>query len=333
MVYISVVVASAQTRKNKQYAPSLHKRNLINPFAVTKIMKILITGGAGFIGANLASHLLAKGHQVTALDHSAAHAQRLPKGCAFIGADITDKGAVLSAVQGHDAIVHLAAMVSVPETITQPERAEQVNVIGSINILTAAKEAKVKKVVLASSAAVYGLEPATPTKETERPRPMSPYAISKLAMEDYATLFASQGLPTVCLRFFNVYGPGQDPASQYAAAIPAFISRARADKRITVYGDGEQTRDFIYVVDVCRAIELALSKGAGTINVATGRSVTINDLAKNIILLTKSKSEVVHATARPGDPRTSLADDPEGEEGSWLRRGNVARRGAETDRR
>ena len=271
-------------------------------------MKVLITGGAGFIGSNLATYLLAKGHQVTALDYSAAHVKRLPKGCAFVGADITDKGAIMSAMQDHDAVVHLAAMVSVPETMERPERAEQVNVIGAINVLAAAKAAKAKKVVLASSAAVYGLEPSTPTKESERPQPMSPYAITKLAMEDYAALFASQGLPTVCLRFFNVYGPGQDPSSQYAAVIPAFISRAIAGKRITIYGDGEQTRDFVYVADVCRAIELALAKGAGNINIATERNVSVNGLANEIIRITKSKSEVVHAAARLGDPRTSLAD-------------------------
>lgn len=271
-------------------------------------MKILITGGAGFIGSNLAAHLLTKGHQVTALDNTATKTKHLPKGCAFINADITNKEAVMTAAQGHDAIVHLAAMVSVPETIEHPERAEIINVIGSINVLAAAKEAKAKKVVFASSAAVYGLEPATPTKETERPRPMSPYAITKLAMEDYAALFASQGLSTVCLRFFNIYGPGQDPTSQYSAVIPAFINRAVKGETITIYGAGEQTRDFTYVADVCRAIELALTKGSGAINIATGKNVTINQLADEILHIINSKSKIIHAAERPGDPRTSLAD-------------------------
>jgi len=271
-------------------------------------MRILITGGAGFIGSSLAAHLLSRGHQVAAFDHSAAKAKRLLKGCVFIGGDVTDPAAVAAAIGGHDAVIHLAAMVSVPETMEHPELAEQVNVIGAINVLAAAKAANVKKVVLASSAAVYGEEPRTPTGEEERPRPMSPYAITKLAMEDYAQLYALQGLPTCCLRLFNVYGPGQNPKSRYAAVIPAFISRALKGETLTVYGDGEQTRDFVYVEDACRAFELALAKGAGSINVASGRSVTINGLAKNIISLTKSKSTVVHAPARPGDPRRSLAD-------------------------
>jgi UDP-glucose 4-epimerase len=271
-------------------------------------MRVLITGGAGFIGSNLATHLLTKEHQVTAFDHSAAKAKRVPKGCAFIGGDVTDQAAVATAVSGHDAVVHLAAMVSVPETMEQPGLAEQVNVIGTINVLAAAKAAGVKKVILASSAAVYGEEPRTPTGEEERPRPMSPYAVTKLTMEDYAQLYAHQGLPTVCLRLFNVYGPGQDPKSRYAAAIPAFINRALKGETLTIYGDGEQTRDFVYVGDVCRAFELALAKGAGCINVASGRSVTINEVARNIVSLMKSKSTVVHAPARSGDPRKSLAD-------------------------
>ncbi len=272
-------------------------------------MRILITGGAGFIGSNLAEHLLAKGHAVTAFDNlSSGKKENLPPGAVLIKGDVRDTNAVANAMAGQDAVVHLAAEVFVAKTIEDPALAEQVNVLGTINVLQAARQAGVKKAVLASSAAIYGDEPTVPTTESERPRPMSPYAITKLAMEDYAVFYASNGLPTCCLRFFNVYGPKQDPKSQYSAAIPAFITRSLEGEPLTVYGDGLQTRDFISVGDVCRAVELALTKGSGTCNVATGKSVTVKALAGMIVRLTGSKSAIVHAPARAGDPRTSLAD-------------------------
>jgi UDP-glucose 4-epimerase len=274
-------------------------------------LNILITGGCGFIGSNLARHLRAKGHKVTVFDNLSADTKNLPKEVAVIKGDIRERDAVEKAVAGQEYVVHLAAEVSVPRTMEHPELAEQVNVIGTINVLRAAKSAGVKKVVLASSAAVYGNEPHTPTKESERPQPMSPYAISKLALEDYAAFYRAQGLESCCLRFFNVYGPGQLPGTYYAAVIPAFIRKALDGEPLTIFGDGEQTRDFVYVDDVARAIEAALRKGSGVYNVATGKSVSINALAQEIAAATRTQSgasRIEHKPARAGDPRTSLAD-------------------------
>ncbi len=272
-------------------------------------MRILITGGAGFIGSNLAKRLLAAGHAITIIDDlSSGKQEMIPEGASVIAGNVTDPTLIKKAMEGKDAAVHLAAMISVLETIKNPAEAERVNVQGSLNVLEAAREAKVKKAVLASSAAVYGFTPRTPTKETERPKPGSPYAATKLAMEAHAARYTRDGLPCLCLRFFNVYGPGQDPGSQYAAVIPAFISRALKNEPLTIYGDGTQTRDFIFVADVCAAIERGLATGSGTINIATGRSVTINELARTIIRLTGSTSRIIHHAARPGDPQTSLAD-------------------------
>jgi len=272
-------------------------------------MRILVTGGAGFIGSAIVRRLLTTGHEITVLDDlSSGREENLPEGCTLVVGSITDKAIVRKTMEGKDAAVHLAAMVSVPETIAKPAEAERVNALGTVNVLQAALEAKAKKVVLASSAAVYGLSPTTPTKETERPSPLSPYAITKLAMEDYAAFYTKQGLPCLCLRFFNVYGPRQQSDSQYAAAIPIFIDRARRGETITIHGDGKQTRDFIYVEDVARAIELGLTSGTGVVNIATGKSVTIQGLAETIVRLTNSKSRLAYGEARAGDPRTSLAD-------------------------
>jgi len=198
--------------------------------------------------------------------------------------------------------------VSAPESIEHPEETFAINVEGSGNILDAAAATKVRRVILASSAAVYGLEPSVPTSEEEPFAPLTPYAESKIRME---ALAAESPVPTVCLRFFNVYGPGQKADSQYAAVIPAFLKRARSGEPLAIYGDGEQTRDFINVADVCRAIELALTAETSdhlVVNVATGTAVTINQLAQTIITLTKSESQMKHAPARDGDPRASLAD-------------------------
>lgn len=265
-------------------------------------MRILITGGAGFIGSNLARYLKTRGHQVTTLDRREGEGTPHNKG------DILEKEFLKKVIPGNECIIHLAAQVSVPESIAQPEETMRVNVDGSENILAAAKEAGVRKVILASSAAVYGEEPNTPTREEEPLKPMSPYAESKIEMEKLAARYAQEGLATCCLRFFNVYGPRQEPTSQYAAVIPAFISRALKDEALTIYGDGEQTRDFIYIADLCAAIEKALEKGRGSINLASGRTTSINALAKSVITLTGSASIIRHEEARAGDPRESLAD-------------------------
>ncbi len=264
-------------------------------------MRILITGGAGFIGNNLGTYLSGKGHDITLYDKEQASLAS----CAAVQGDILDQAALEQALQGHDAVVHLAAMVSATESVAHPEKAEEINVQGSTTVLAAAQAAGVSRAVLASSAAVYGESPATPTSEVEAAQPVSPYGDSKARMEDVA---AASAVSTCCLRIFNVYGPGQKADSQYAAAIPAFITRALNNEPLTIYGDGEQTRDFVYVTDLCRAIELALTKGDGVINIASGNAITISRLAETVIRLADSSSKVVHEPARAGDPRTSLAD-------------------------
>lgn len=267
-------------------------------------MRILITGGAGFIGSATAKHLKEEGHDVRILDKKKGD---LP-GVEYLEGSITDPAAAKKATEGCDAVIHLAAQVSAPASIQAPEETFHVNVEGSKQVLEAAKQAGAKKVVLASSAAVYGEEPRTPTTEEEPLRPMSPYAESKIKMEELAAEYATSGLPTICLRFFNVYGPGQDPKSKYAAAIPAFITRALAGEEITIYGDGLQVRDFIFVEDVARALERALTTGEGEVNIASGKGITIKELAERIITLTGSQSRIIHEEPRTGDPRTSLAD-------------------------
>ncbi|MBR9692421.1 NAD-dependent epimerase/dehydratase family protein [Candidatus Woesearchaeota archaeon] len=264
-------------------------------------MRILITGGSGFIGQHAAKHLLAAGHDVTTLDI----AENGIDGVRHVKGSICDAETVGIAMEGQDAVVHLAAVVSAAGSIDDPETTYTVNIEASVNVLAAARLAGVKKAVLASSAAVYGLEPSTPTKEDEPLQPLSPYAESKIAMEELAT---EAGLPTVCLRFFNVYGPSQKADSQYAAAIPAFVTKALANEPLTIYGDGEQTRDFVYVADIAKAIELALTKGTGVMNIASGKKTSINELAKTIIKLTESESDIEHAEPRDGDPRISAAD-------------------------
>ncbi len=267
-------------------------------------MRILVTGGSGFIGTNLAAHLANEGHDVTVFDLRESNAH----GCAWLDGDITQADGIAEAAEGMDAIVHLAAQVSPQRSIDDPAETAEVNVQGSLNILEAAKAAGCRKVVLASSAAVYGRMPTTPTTETEPLKPLTPYAESKIRMEALAGKYAQEGLATVCLRFFNVYGPWQDPDSQYAAAIPAFITRALAGETVTIHGDGKQTRDFIYVADVCKAIELALEHGEGVVNIATGHETTIKELAETIIAITGSASAIEHSAPRKGDPRTSVAD-------------------------
>lgn len=264
-------------------------------------MRILITGGAGFIGSNLGAHLAGNGHEITLYDQEEA---RVP-GCRAIRGDILDHNLLATATQNQEAIIHLAAMVSAPASVAAPDKAAEINVKGSKHVLAAALESGVKRIILASTAAVYGESPSTPTREEHPTAPMSPYATTKEQMEAEASATA---LSTCCFRIFNVYGPGQKANSQYAAAIPAFITHAMKNEPLTIYGDGKQTRDFIYVKDLCRAFELALEKGKGVINIASGAAVTINDLAATIIKLANSSSTIIHEAARDGDPKRSLAD-------------------------
>ena len=276
-------------------------------------MKVLVTGGAGFIGSHIAEHFAEAGHTVMILDNPATRfIKNIPqnKNIEFIQGDICDFPLVEKAVSGMDYVFHEAALVSVPLSCERPAEAFRINTLGTLNILQACVKADVNKFVTASSAAVYGNNPVLPKHEDMYPEPSSPYAISKLDGEYLARMFyENHGLRTTCLRYFNVYGPRQDPQSPYAAVIPIFLDRAKAGKDLIIYGDGLQSRDFVHVKDVVRANVAALEHGDGQVfNVAMGKSVTILELAENIIKLTGSSSNIVHAASRAGDVKDSRAD-------------------------
>jgi UDP-glucose 4-epimerase len=274
-------------------------------------MKTLITGGAGFIGSHLAEHF----HEIAevrVLDNLRSGFRRNLAGLKheFIEGSILDREIVRRAVADVDLVFHLAAMVSVPESISDPISCNEINVKGTLVVLEEAARAKVKKLVFSSSAAIYGDNPVVPKVETILPEPKSPYAITKLDGEFYCKKFSDEGrLATTCLRYFNVFGPRQNPASQYAAAVPIFIDRALKNLPVTIYGDGEQTRDFIFVKDVVAAnvFFATQSNAVGVFNVAGGRTITIRELAKKIFTLTKSKSEIQFAPERQGEVKHSLA--------------------------
>ncbi|MDW7775657.1 MAG: NAD-dependent epimerase/dehydratase family protein [Methanosarcinales archaeon] len=275
-------------------------------------MNILVTGGAGFIGSHIAEHFSLAGYDVSVLDNlSTGYLRNLPDSpnITFIRGDICDPEAVEKAVAGKDYVFHMAAMVSVPLSCQHPAEAFQNNTLGTLNVLQSSQTAGVKKVVIASSAAVYGNNPVQPKREDMLPEPASPYAISKLDCEYLARMFNDRGLRTTCLRYFNVYGPRQDPGSAYAAAIPIFMSRAQAGEDLVIYGDGKQTRDFVHVSDVVRANVAAMEHGdGGVFNVATGRSVSINELARTVLEITGSSAGIVYQPERAGDIRHSSAD-------------------------
>jgi len=227
----------------------------------------------------------------------------------FHKADIQDFEKVNDLTKGMDYIFHLAALISVPESIKKPKETSDINIQGTINVLEAAKINNVKKVILSSSAAVYGDLPDLLKKESSRLKPKAPYAFSKLANEYFANLYNKEhNLKTCCLRYFNVYGPRQDPNSAYAAAIPTFAIKALTNKEISIYGNGKQTRDFIFVKDIARANIFAMENLEGVYNVASGKIIEINKLVEQIIRLSNSKSKICHTDSRPGDIKDSAAD-------------------------
>ena len=274
-------------------------------------MKILITGGAGFIGSNIVEHFH-ETDEVVVLDSLRSGFERNLRGfnVRFVKGSITEKSIVDDVATGVDYIFHLAALVSVPESVEKPHETVDINVLGTLNVLDAARKHRVKKVVISSSAAIYGDNPTVPKLESMVPEPKSPYAITKLDAEYYAKMYTSEfSVPVVCLRYFNVFGPRQNPKSQYAAAVPIFIDHAIKNQEITIYGDGEQTRDFVFVKDIVSANALAAkSAPPGVYNIACGGKITINDLAKTIIVLTKSSSKIRYAGERAGDVKHSQAD-------------------------
>jgi UDP-glucose 4-epimerase len=274
-------------------------------------MKILVTGGAGFIGSHIVEYFHDRA-EVRVLDNLRSGFKRNLAGRQheFIEGSILDRELVRRAVSGVDHVFHLAAMISVPESMQKPVECNELNTTGTLVLLEEAARAGVKKLVFSTSAAIYGDNPVTPKVETMLPEPKSPYAITKLDGEYYCDLFAREGrLSTACLRYFNVFGPRQDPKSQYAAAVPIFIDRAVKQEAITIHGDGEQTRDFIYVKDIvaANAFFATQSPATGVFNVAYGQRITINELARTICELTGSRSEIKHTAPRAGDVKHSLA--------------------------
>lgn len=273
--------------------------------------RVLITGGAGFIGSHLARRLAAVA-EVTVLDDLRSGFEHNLAGvrCRFVRGSILDESALGPAIAGADTVYHLAALVSVPESVARPALCAELNTEGTRRVLAAARLAGARKVVLASSAAIYGDDPTVPKVETMPPAPRSPYAATKLAGEGLLEEYhAAHGLGTTSLRFFNVFGPGQDPRSAYAAAVPIFIARALRGEPIVIHGDGGQTRDFIHVADVVGALLFAGATDTlnGTYNVGSGRGRSIRELAEEIIRLTGARSGMMFEPARAGDVRHSVA--------------------------
>ncbi|WP_370175049.1 NAD-dependent epimerase/dehydratase family protein [Leeuwenhoekiella palythoae] len=273
--------------------------------------KYIITGGAGFIGSHIAEHLVGEGHEVVVLDSLRTGFQKNidPFNLKFEQGDIRNIDTVYKLVSGASAIFHLAALVSVPESISKIAECNAINAQGTINILEAAKRAGNCKVILSSSAANYGDNPVSPKVETMTSEPLTPYSITKLDGEYYLDMYRNQfDVPTTSLRYFNVFGPRQNPKSTYAAVVPIFILNALQNKPLTIYGDGQQTRDFIYVKDVVAANLLASQTGKGVYNVALGNSTSVLELAEFIIKITNSKSEILFKETRAGDIKHSQAN-------------------------
>ena len=296
--------------------------------------RILITGGAGFIGSHLTRHF-AEQAEVTVLDDLRSGYARNLDGvrCRFLQGSILDNVALKQAIAGAEEVYHLAAMISVPESVAKPAECAKLNTEGTQRVLDAALNAGVRKVVLASSAAIYGDNPTVPKLESMTPEPKSPYAETKLAGEKLLAQYTrAHGLGTTSLRFFNVFGPQQDPRSAYAAAVPIFIAKALRDEPIGIHGDGGQTRDFIHVADIVGALAYAGDSKdmSGTYNVGYGQSQSILALAQEIIRLTGSKSTIEHLTSRAGDVRHSLASTARLLSAGWKPQSTVSLGLAET---
>ncbi|MFH0967810.1 MAG: GDP-mannose 4,6-dehydratase [Methanobacteriota archaeon] len=278
--------------------------------------RYLVTGGAGFIGSHLCRALVARGDHCVILDSLDSGrleniSDILKTGRVdFIQDSIENEARVESLCNGVDGIFHLAALVSVQRSIEDPRLNHQINVDGLFNILEAARVGRVLKVVLASSAALYGNLYSPPHKESFPADPLSPYAVGKYTTEVYSSVYTRlYGVEAVCLRFFNVYGPNQDPSSPYSGVISKFLDSLSQGTQLTIFGDGEQTRDFIYVKDVVQALLLSMDKNVyGVYNVGTGVSSSINQLARNIIRIAGKDVNIMHQEAREGEVRHSCAD-------------------------
>lgn len=275
----------------------------------------LVTGGAGFIGSNLVIALVKLGHRVNVLDNlstgSLHNLQPVLKEIEVDRGDLRNLNDVRRAVAGAEVVFHQGALPSVPRSVADPLTTNEVNATGTLNVFLASRDAGVKRVVYASSSSVYGNGDVLPKEERLPTRPMSPYAVTKLASEVYGKIFCElYGLETVGLRYFNVFGPRQDPSSEYAAVIPRFIVALLDRKPPVIYGDGEQSRDFTFIDDVIQAnlLSCQAAGAAGEVfNIANGNRITLNELLNKLIGITGSKVDVVHLEPRPGDVKHSMA--------------------------
>ncbi len=279
--------------------------------------KVVVTGGAGFIGSNLVEELTKRGYYAVILDDLCTGKREnielliKQESVEFIQGSITDLSFLQQVFKDVQYVFHQAAIPSVPRSINNPKVSHEVNITGTLNVLLAARDNGIKKVIYASSSSVYGDTPTLPKVEDMIPNPQSPYAVTKLTGEYYCQVFRQvYNTPTVCLRYFNVYGPKQDPESQYAAVIPKFITSVINGQGPIIFGDGEQSRDFTYIKDIIEANILAAESDAtGIFNIGKGESITINQLAKlTIHLLSNYCINPIHEEPRPGDIKDSLAD-------------------------
>lgn len=284
-----------------------------------KTARYLVTGGMGFIGSHIAEALLKRGETVRIFDNMAtgralnsAALQGLPGQLEIMHGDLRDMEAVTRAVVGTEVVFHQGALASVPRSIAEPVNSLETNINGTHNVLLAARDGGVRRVVYASSSSVYGDTPTLPKHEDMSPAPMSPYALQKLTGELLCGVFSRiYGLETVALRYFNVFGPRQDPASEYAAVIPRFLTALLEQQRPIVFGDGEQTRDFTYVENVVQANLLAATAPdavGAAINIGCGERISLNSVLRLARALLGSKVEAEYRDPRPGDVRDSLAD-------------------------
>lgn len=278
-------------------------------------MRLLITGGAGFIGSNLARLALDKGHEVVVLDDLSTGYRENLDGLevTFVEGSILDADRLAEAVAGVDSVVHLAALGSVPRSIKNPQATHEANATGTLRVLEAARDAGVGHVSCASSSSVYGMNPALPKHEREWVRPMSPYAVSKLATEQYTLAFQqSYGMKTLAFRFFNVYGPRQMPGHVYAAVIPVFVDALLKGEQLPINGDGSNSRDFTFVGTVCKVLLDAAERQvshAEPVNLAFGTNTNLLELVSKIEKVAGQNAEVFHRDPRPGDVPHSQADN------------------------
>ena len=275
--------------------------------------RYLVTGGAGFIGSHLAHALTARGHSVRILDDlSTGRLDNVPAEAEFVRGDVADSGTAEAAVRGCDVVLHQAAIASVPLSISEPRASHAANINGTFNILMAARDANVRRVIFAASSAAYGDDPVLPKVEHMPALPQSPYALQKYSGEEYCKLFYRlYGLETVALRYFNVFGPRQDPSSPYSGVLSLFIKAALAGSAATIYGDGGQTRDFVYIDNVVDGVLSSVeAQGAAgeVINLATGHGVSLNDAWAALGDILGSLPAPVYEATRAGDIRHSVAD-------------------------